>query len=160
MIVAITPGQFSRLVDALGIREEITRLEISNGGPMDDQAALFDARNELANLMRGWFAERSFEETTTVLDIHNVLWGPYQDVQELVEGDGRWSIASAGFSEVDQPGVGTYPMPGSPLRFEEAGRLQPVRAPLLGEHTSEVLEEVLGLGSREIGRLHDRGVVA
>ena len=33
-------------------------------------------------------------------------------------------------------------------------------APVLGEHTDEVLAEVLGLGDGEIGRLYDRGVVA
>jgi 2-methylfumaryl-CoA isomerase len=30
----------------------------------------------------------------------------------------------------------------------------------LGEHTDEVLAEVLGLSDAEIGGLHDRGVVA
>jgi 2-methylfumaryl-CoA isomerase len=35
-----------------------------------------------------------------------------------------------------------------------------VRAPILGEHTDEILLEVLGLGEPEIGRLHDRGIVA
>ncbi len=33
------------------------------------------------------------------------------------------------------------------------------RAPLLGENTDEVLADVLGLGSREIAALHDKGVV-
>jgi len=38
---------------------------------------------------------------------------------------------------------------------------RPVRpAPRLGQHTDEVLAEVLGLPSAEIGRLHDQGVVA
>ena len=34
------------------------------------------------------------------------------------------------------------------------------RAPLLGEHTEEVLADVIGLSATEIGRLHDEGVVA
>ena len=34
------------------------------------------------------------------------------------------------------------------------------RAPLLGEHTDEILAEVLSLSEAEIGRLHDDGVVA
>ena len=33
-------------------------------------------------------------------------------------------------------------------------------APVLGEHTDEVLAEVLGLGDGEIGELYERGVVA
>ncbi len=34
------------------------------------------------------------------------------------------------------------------------------RAPALGEHTDEILAEVLGMGEGEIGRLHDEGTVA
>ena len=64
------------------------------------------------------------------------------------------------FEEVEQPGIGSYLMPGSPLEFSGAERLAPARAPMLGEHTDEVLAEVLGLGDAEIGRLYERGVVA
>jgi 2-methylfumaryl-CoA isomerase len=51
-------------------------------------------------------------------------------------------------------------MPGSPLDFSELGRLPVRRAPLLGEHTEEILADVLGLSSAEIGRLHQAGTVA
>jgi 2-methylfumaryl-CoA isomerase len=33
-------------------------------------------------------------------------------------------------------------------------------APRLGEHTEQVLVELLGLASAQYGRLHDKGVVA
>jgi 2-methylfumaryl-CoA isomerase len=36
----------------------------------------------------------------------------------------------------------------------------PAPAPLLGMHTDEVLDEVLGLNDTEIGKLHDSGLVA
>jgi 2-methylfumaryl-CoA isomerase len=51
-------------------------------------------------------------------------------------------------------------MPGSPLDFGATERVPVRRAPLLGEHTEEILADVLGLGEGEIGRLHDDGVVA
>jgi 2-methylfumaryl-CoA isomerase len=64
------------------------------------------------------------------------------------------------FSEVEQPGIGTYLMPGSPLAFSGAERVPPRRAPLLGEHTDEILGDVLGLTGAEVGRLHKQGVVS
>lgn len=64
------------------------------------------------------------------------------------------------FARVEHPGVGEYLMPGSPLDFSAVPRVPVRRAPLLGENTDEILAEVLGLSSREIAGLHDKGVVA
>ena len=64
------------------------------------------------------------------------------------------------FQEVEQPGIGSYLMAGSPLLFSELGRLPATAAPTLGEHTDEILAELLSLSATEIGRLHDDGVVA
>ena len=61
---------------------------------------------------------------------------------------------------MEQLGAGTYPMPPPTIRFDSRIRPNPVRAPLLGEHTGQVLEELLGLSPREIARLHDRQVIA
>ena len=61
---------------------------------------------------------------------------------------------------LEQPGIGTYLMPGSPLAFAGCDRLPPRRAPMLGEHTDEVLGDILGLSDAAIGRLHDDGIVA
>jgi len=35
-----------------------------------------------------------------------------------------------------------------------------VRAPMLGEHTEEILSGILGFSPAEIARLHERGIVA
>ena len=63
------------------------------------------------------------------------------------------------FTKVDHPGIGALLTPASPLDFSTAERLPAARAPLLGEHTDEILAG-LGLSEGEIGRLHDRGIVA
>lgn len=47
-----------------------------------------------------------------------------------------------------------------PLNFPEGGRIDPLPASRRGQHTDEVLGDLLGLDSAAIGRLHDRGVIA
>jgi 2-methylfumaryl-CoA isomerase len=63
------------------------------------------------------------------------------------------------FEAVEQPGIGTYLAPRSPLHFAHADNLPAEPAPLLGADTEAVLAEVLGLSTHEIGVLHDDGVV-
>ena len=67
---------------------------------------------------------------------------------------------------MDQPGIGQYLAPVSPLTPTDVGGWTMSEggmgavAPVLGENTDEVLAEWLGLSSAEIGRLHDEGVVS
>ena len=50
-------------------------------------------------------------------------------------------------------------MPGQPLSFG-ATTEKPQTSALLGQHTDEVLSEILGLSDGQIGRLHDSNIVA
>lgn len=120
----------------------------------------FVAREVLGSILKPWTIAHTLEEIGEIFDRHGVCWGPYQTFTELVEQDPRCSTENPMFDDVEQPGIGTYLMPGSPLLFSELGRLPAARAPMLGEHTDEILAECLSLSDTEIGRLHDDGVVA
>jgi 2-methylfumaryl-CoA isomerase len=78
----------------------------------------------------------------------------------MIEHDPRCSTDNPMFAEIEQPGIGSYLVPGSPLEFSNLERLPPTRAPMLGEHTDEVLSEILGLDAPQIGKLRDSGVIA
>ncbi len=160
MIVALTLKQWEALVRATGLGEAFSTLERVLGVDMRKEGDRFTARESLGALIKPWTTSRTLEEIRTVFDAHGVCWGPYQTFMELVDDDPRCSPANPMFEEVEQPGIGTYLMPGSPLRFGTTERV-PVRpAPALGEHTEEVLSELLGLTSSEIGRLATDGVIA
>ncbi len=78
----------------------------------------------------------------------------------MVKDDPRCSTENPMFQRVEQPGVGSILSSDTPLRFGAAEPRELPIAPQLGEHTDEVLAEVLGMSSGEIGGLHDRKVVA
>jgi 2-methylfumaryl-CoA isomerase len=160
MVVALTARQWTALRDATGIGEACGSIEEVTGHDLSTESGRFEARDLIAALLRPWFAARDLAAVREAFAGTGVSWGPYQTFRQLVTEDSRCSTANPMFAEVEHPGVGTYLMPGSPLDFSNLQPLPVRRAPILGEHTEEILADVLGLGSGEIGRLYDVGVVA
>ena len=160
MIVALTLRQWRSLVEATGLGEAFATLEQTLDVDLTKEGDRFEAREVLGAVLKPWTVARTLAEIREVFDAHDVCWGPYQTFMELVDQDPRCSVDNPLFEEVEQPGIGTYLMPGSPLELSAFERLPVRRAPVLGEHTEEVLADVLGLTDAEIGRLHDDGVVA
>ncbi|HPP47233.1 MAG TPA: CoA transferase, partial [Accumulibacter sp.] len=99
-------------------------------------------------------------EASDILDAHRVTWGPYRSLREALAKDPDCSTDNPLFAMVDQPGIGSYLMPTTPLDFSGVPRLPAMPAPLLGQHTDEILLGELGLSEAEVGRLHDAKIVA
>jgi CoA:oxalate CoA-transferase len=60
---------------------------------------------------------------------------------------------------VDQPGIGQVRIAASPIRLSETPGTVRTPAPLLGEHSAEVLREVLGYPEERIDALKAEGVI-
>ncbi len=160
MIVALTLKQWQSLVTATGLGEAFDQAAKMLGLDFAREGDRFVAREVIGALIKPWTTARTLAEIKGIFDAEGVSWGPYWTFGELLDHDERCSLANPMFAEVDQPGIGTYLMPGSPLRFDACDRVPARRAPLLGEHTDEVLADVLALTDAEIGRLHEDGTVA
>ena len=160
MVVALTGRQWTSLVEVTGTAAAFQGLEGVTGHDVSSEDGRFGARDLIAAVLRPWFEARSLDEIRAAFEGTGVSWGPYQTFRQLVEEDPRASERNPMFATLEQPGIGSYLVPASPLDFTASGRLPPRRAPLLGEHTEEVLADVLGLGEGEIGRLFDAGTVA
>jgi 2-methylfumaryl-CoA isomerase len=160
MVVALTGRQWTALQDVTGTTEAFRSLEGVTGHDLSSEDGRFGARDLIAAVLRPWFEARSLDEVRAAFEGTGVSWGPYQTFRQLVREDPRASEQNPMFTTLEQPGIGEYLVPASPLELTAAGRLEPRRAPELGEHTEEILAGVLGLGPTEIGRLYDAGVVA
>lgn len=160
MAVAITRGQWETLKNATGLGEKFELAARALDLDFAKEGDRYEGRAAITAILDRWFAARSFAEASAALESAGVCWGPYQTFHEMVRDDPRCSPANPMFSEVEQPRIGRYLMPGSPLDFAAAPRQPAVRAPILGEHTDEILLGVLKLSEREVGELHDKGLVA
>lgn len=160
MVVGLTSRQWAGLMKATGLGAEMDALGTRLGLDLAKQGSRFRARDGIAARLAPWIAARSLAEVATAFDATGVCWGPYQSFRELVERDARCSTANPLMSWIDQPGIGRYLAPGSPLAFGAGGRRPARPAPVLGADTDRILGTVLGMGDGEIGRLHDAGIVA
>jgi 2-methylfumaryl-CoA isomerase len=160
MVVAISLKQWQALASATEIEPHLPAIETALGLDLRLEGDRFQGRDALAALIAPWVAKRTLAGVAEVFDDLGVCWGPYQTFTQLVEEDWRCSEANPMFRDIDQPGIGTLRTPGTPVAFRASPRQAPLPAPLLGEHTDEILAEELGLSSAEIGALHDAGVVA
>ena len=62
-------------------------------------------------------------------------------------------------AELPHPMLGRVKVVRSPMRFSGCSLTEPTHPPLLGEHTGEVLQRVLGVALAEIAALHADGVL-
>jgi CoA:oxalate CoA-transferase len=61
--------------------------------------------------------------------------------------------------EIDQPEVGKMTITGSPIRLSETPGEVYAPAPLLGQHTEEILRDILNYPQIEIDRLRKEGAI-
>lgn len=160
MIAAISLKQWQALVAASGLKAPIAALETSLGLDFSSEADRFEGRELIAALLKRWCQQRSLAQIRDCFDPAGVCWGLYNSVRQLLRDDPRVSTRNPIFQQVDTPGVGQHLAAGTALRFAGHKRQVIRPAPQLGQHTDEVLAEVLGLSSQQIGLLHDAGVIA
>ena len=103
-----------------------------------------------------WTVTRTKFEVMEILNPLNVPCGPVLSMKELAEEP---SLRATGtVVEVDHPERGAYLTVGNPIKLS-ASPAEVVRSPLLGEHTSEVLREVLGMDAQEVDAARREGAV-
>lgn len=158
-IVAITARQWQALCAVTATAEKMRLIEPLLDVDLSKEGDRFRARDAISAVLAPWFAARTLAEVAAAFEGTGVCWGPYQTFIQMVEEDPRCSTANPMFAELEQPGIGRYLVPGSPLDFSACPRETPGRAPILGEHTDEVLADVLEMSSGEIGRLRDRRII-
>jgi 2-methylfumaryl-CoA isomerase len=160
IIVAITGRQWTGLIRALDIGEQIGTIESEVGVSFAaDEGARFLYRERLFPVFQAAIARRSSADLGPAFDSAGVTWGRYQSLHEAVTSDSRLFTQNPQFRAVPQPSGVDYPSAGPPCRIEGDKREAPGTAPRLGEDTEEVLADVLKLSVGEIGRLFDEGIV-
>lgn len=163
MITAITKRQWGNLVKVTGLTEVVAALETALGTDFALETNRYTYRETLEALLKPWFAARTAAQITADLEGSGVLWAPYASLGEVAQ-DTLAAVqddpAGAGvLRTLESEALGTMLVGASPVRVN--GEYLAEDSPtVFGSATEAVLTERLGLGSAEIGRLHDEGIIA
>ena len=159
MVAALTAKQWTGLVKAFGLGDEITALEQECGVRFaDGDDPRFKHRHALFDLFQSRAGTLDWSDLERRMGAEGCTFERYRTMHEaandpvLVGDNPLFTRTSANPSGFEYPATRSFAnIPG-----REAGG--PVPAPYLGEHTEEVLSERLGLSSGAIGDLVDRDV--
>ncbi|MCB1858042.1 MAG: CoA transferase [Gammaproteobacteria bacterium] len=159
-IAVVTDRMWEELGRVTGLSETFKGIEARLGLDFSTTGDRYRASEAITEPLEVWCGEHTLEEIQGAFQGAGVCWGPYQSFKQMVREDPRVSLDNPMFSMLDQPGIGTFLVPGSPIDFGAFQRQVPVRAPVLGEHTDDILGRDLGMSGQEIADLRSAGIVA
>jgi crotonobetainyl-CoA:carnitine CoA-transferase CaiB-like acyl-CoA transferase len=151
LVVAVgNDAQFARFCDVAG------RPELARDARFATNATRVEHRDALVEGLAPVLAARGTGEWIEAFEAAGVPCGPINDLAQVFEDP---HVRERGLRvEVPHPRCGTVPVVASPIRLSETP-VHHAAPPTLGQHTREVLVELLGMSDAEVEALRSRGVI-
>ncbi|MFZ0570023.1 MAG: formyl-CoA transferase [Rhodomicrobium sp.] len=113
--------------------------------------------NQIFARIEQWTQTRTKFEAMEILNQHGIPCGPILSMKELAEEP---SLRTTGtVAEVDHPTRGKHLTVGNPIKMSDSPS-EVVRSPLLGEHTHEIMRDVLGFCEEQIVEIERSGAIS
>ena len=160
IVIGLTLRQWRGLLKAMDKTDEIKKLEEELNVSLDDEGRRWVHRHEINDIFRPWFAKRKIIEFEKGFNDLGLTWSQFRTMKEAIDEDGDTFADNPMFETQDFDGIGKYMVPRSPVEFSNHLAISPEKPPKLGQHTEEILADIMGLGSGEIGVLFDSGIVS
>jgi crotonobetainyl-CoA:carnitine CoA-transferase CaiB-like acyl-CoA transferase len=151
LILAIgNDGQFRRFCEVAGLTIATEPRFADNRSRLANRDALVAiiARTMKGRPTAGWMA---------ALEPAGVPCGPINTIDQVFRDP---QVVARGLQfALPHPQAGSVPQVGNPIQFSRSRIEYRSAPPVLGEHTAQILDELLGLAPGEIASLKDRGIV-
>ncbi len=115
-----------------------------------------DKLNQIFERIEVWTMERDKLEVMDLCNPHDIPVGPILSMKEIAEDEGLYATGT--LVKVDHPERGEYISVGCPIKLSDSD-VTVTRSPLLGEHTREILNDVLGYKDEDLNRVIASGAV-
>ena len=112
--------------------------------------------NQIFGAIEDWTMTKTKFEVMDICNPLDIPVGPILSMKEIAEDEGL--RATGTIVEVEHPERGPYLSVGCPIKMSDSP-VEVTRSPLLGEHTAQILAEVLGYSPEEVDRVYRSGAV-
>jgi formyl-CoA transferase len=102
-------------------------------------------------------AKRSMRQWLDALEAAGVPCGPINSLEQVFAEP--QAVARGLRMEMPHPSAGKVSLVRSPMRFSETPLQHEMPPPTLGQHTDQVLRELLGKSEAEISRLRSTAII-
>ncbi len=103
------------------------------------------------------FSPRTYEEWEAIFLPEGIPFGAINNIDQVVNHP--QVKARGALVEMNHPRAGKVRMVGAPVRLSETPGSVRTPSPMLGEHTTEVLRDLLGLSAADVEALRGAGVI-
>lgn len=148
-IICIAERHWASLTEVIG------RPELADMEKYSSKAKRAQHIDEVDGYIQEWLADKRKGAVMEALLDAGVPSAPVKTVEEIVEDPHLEHRNMIERLPNQTDGRDEIPVPGMPIKFSEAEEPEIVRAPFLGEHTDEVLSELLGYSESKIDALRD-----
>ncbi len=112
--------------------------------------------NTVFDAIEAWTMTQTKFAVMAICNPLDIPVGPILSMKELAEDP---SLRESGtVVEVEHPERGKYLTVGCPIKMSDSP-VEVVRSPLLGEHTDEILKQILGYEDDQVAEMHESGVI-
>lgn len=115
-----------------------------------------DKLNEIFSTIEQWTMTKTKFEVMDICNPHDIPVGPILSMKEISEDQGLFDTGT--MVKVDHPERGEYLSVGCPIKLSDSA-VEVTRSPLLGEHTVEILTQVLGYQGDDLEAVVASGAV-
>ncbi len=142
---------WARLCTTMG-RDDLINDERSNNGTTRASNAEF-----LAPIIEEWLSQKTRSEAETLLNQNGVPVGSVYTAKDVFESEQVKSRKA--LVNIDDPDVGTYQFARGPVMLSGSPEIETNPAPDLGQHSYEVLSEILRYSDVKIDKLAESGTI-
>jgi len=151
-LIVATEADWAKFCEAIE-RPDLVGREDTSSGPKRAQGMA----GELGEIVSGWFRARTVSDATRILLGKGLPVGPVQNAKQVFED--AHARARKTFIEVPDPILGPVTLVGPPVKMSGSLTPRTEPAPLLGQHTDDVLGATLEYSADQIAELRRAGVV-